>query len=123
LAKLESLIESAAWCATPFGENETDGSVARWKSPPFAALPPVQRLNLACPVSGAELIGGMVQLALKFASTQGSTSAFGYTVPVCGAPSQPAANGLRPLTTVNGSTAAAAGAVATIAATAASTSP
>jgi hypothetical protein len=66
LAKLESLIESATWCATPFGENETHGSVARSKSPPFAALPPVQRLNLACPVSGAELIGGMVQVAPPF---------------------------------------------------------
>ena len=62
LAKLESLIDSATWCATPFGENDTHGSVARSKSPPLAALPPVQRLNFACPVSGAELIGGIVQV-------------------------------------------------------------
>ena len=154
LAKLESLIPSATWCGTPFGENDTQGSVARSKPPPLAALPPVQRLNFACPVSEAELIGGMAQLvpplseyalrfpldppldqrsccqlptmlfaSARFTSTHGSTSAFRNTVPVWGAPSQPAANGLGPVTTVNGSTAAAAGAeaVATATSTAAST--
>jgi hypothetical protein len=135
---LESLIDSATWCATPFRESDTQGSVARSKSPPLAALPPVHRLNLACPVSGAWLIGGIVQLvpplsekALRFplappldqrsccqlptrlsasarlTSTHGSTSAFRNTVPVWGAPSHPASNGLSPLTgEVNGSTAA-----------------
>jgi hypothetical protein len=29
----------------------------------LAALPPVQRLNFACPVSEAALTGGIVQLA------------------------------------------------------------
>ena len=62
LAKFESLIPSATWCETPFGENDTQGSVARSKLPPLAALPPVQRLNLACPVSAAELIGGIVHV-------------------------------------------------------------
>ena len=62
LATLESLIPSATWCATPLGENDTQGSVARSKSPPLSAVPPVQRLNLACPVSDAVLIGGIVQL-------------------------------------------------------------
>jgi hypothetical protein len=58
LARLESLIDSATWYATPLGENETHGWVAGSKSPPLAALPPVQRLNSACRVSGSELIGG-----------------------------------------------------------------
>jgi hypothetical protein len=62
LRRLESLIDSATWCATPFGENETQGSVARSKFPPLAAFPPVQRLNLAWPVLVTELIGGMVQV-------------------------------------------------------------
>ena len=148
LAKLESLIDSATWCATPFGENDTHGSVERSKSPPLAAFPPVQRLNFACPVSDAGLIGGIVQVvpplsekplrlplappldqrsccqlptrllaSARLTSTHGSTSALRNTVPVWGAPSHPAANGLGPLTSVRGSTAAAAVAGAVAAAT------
>src|SRR5687768_2268647 len=63
LATFESLIPSAICCATPLGENDTHGSVARSKSPPFAAFPPVQRLNLARPMLGSSgKIGGIVQL-------------------------------------------------------------
>ena len=53
----------------------------------------------------------------RLTSTHGSTSALRYTVPVWGAPSHPAANGLGPLTSVRGSTAAEAVAGAVAAAT------
>src|SRR5215211_237089 len=62
-ATLVSLMPSATWWAVPLGENDTHGSVARSKSPPLAALPPVQRLNFACPVFGAVLTGGMAQVS------------------------------------------------------------
>ena len=31
---------NAIWWTTPFGENVTHGSDVRWKSPPFAVVPP-----------------------------------------------------------------------------------
>src|SRR5688500_8117449 len=36
------LTATADWCTVPSGENVTQGSVARKKSPPFCALPPLQ---------------------------------------------------------------------------------
>src|SRR5512140_1687398 len=41
------LIEIAIWCAVPSGEIVIQGSDARAKSIPLAALPPVQRVKAA----------------------------------------------------------------------------
>jgi hypothetical protein len=47
-ANVSPLNAMPIWYAMPSGPIVTHGSLARAKSPPFAALPPVQRENLAC---------------------------------------------------------------------------
>src|SRR5215213_2830351 len=100
----------------PFGENVTQGSDARWKSPPFAAFPPAQMLkcahdsaHVAPPSKDVEVTNPceppfdqrscwkaptMWSGSAGSTATRGSTSAFSYNVPDCGTPSQPAGNGL-----------------------------
>src|SRR6185437_6222845 len=48
LANVSPVNAIPIWYATPSGPIATQGSLARAKSPPFAALPPVQRESAAC---------------------------------------------------------------------------
>src|SRR6266571_3584753 len=45
LSKSPPLKLSAIWYAAPFGENVTQGSEARSKSPPLPVFPPEQNVN------------------------------------------------------------------------------
>ena len=74
--------------------------------PPLSEKP--LRLPLAPPLDQRSCCQLPTRLlaSARLTSTHGSTSALRYTVPVWGAPSHPAANGLGPLTSVRGSTAA-----------------
>ena len=47
-ANVAPLNAMAIWYAMPSGPIVTHGSLARGKSPPLPALPPVQRENAAC---------------------------------------------------------------------------